>query len=46
MLLKMGARFSVILRLQRRRFAMMGPRTGDQNQLFYLFNLDSRIPGV
>jgi hypothetical protein len=25
-------------------FAMMGRQTGDQSQLFYLFNLDRRIP--
>src|SRR5450432_1423642 len=29
---------------QRRRFAMMGRQTGDQSQLFYLFNLEERIP--
>jgi transposase len=29
---------------QRRRFAMMGRRTSDQSQLFYLFNLEERIP--
>ena len=23
---------------------MMGRQTGDQNQLFYLFNLEERIP--
>src|SRR5438128_2679219 len=27
-----------------RRFAMMGRQTGDQGQLFYLFNLERRIP--
>jgi hypothetical protein len=30
--------------IQRRRFAMMGRQTGDQSQLFYLFNLERRIP--
>src|ERR1700676_374502 len=30
--------------VQRRRFAMMGRQTGDQSQLFYLFNLERRIP--
>src|SRR3974377_1193202 len=30
--------------IQRRRFAMMGRQTGDQCQLFYLFNLERRIP--
>src|SRR5215213_6811343 len=29
---------------QRRRFAMMGRQAGDQSQLFYLFNLEERIP--
>src|SRR3954471_13040827 len=29
---------------QRRRFGMMGRQTGDQSQLFYLFNLEGRIP--
>src|SRR6202034_4449222 len=28
----------------RRRFAMMGRQAGDQSQLFYLFNLERRIP--
>src|SRR6202034_2806464 len=28
----------------RRRFAMMGRQSGDQNRLFYLFNLERRIP--
>jgi transposase len=27
-----------------RRFVMMGQQTGDQSQLFYLFNLERRIP--
>jgi hypothetical protein len=30
--------------IERRRFAMMGRQTGDQSQLFYLFNLERRIP--
>jgi hypothetical protein len=30
-------------RLRRRR-GMMGRQTGDQSQLFYLFNLEDRIP--
>jgi transposase len=30
--------------IQRRRFAMMGRQTGDQSRLFYLFNLERRIP--
>src|SRR5258708_22284113 len=30
--------------MQRRRLAMMGWQTGDQRQLFYLFNLERRIP--
>src|ERR1700693_5562986 len=30
--------------IQRRRFAMMGRQTSDQSQLFYLFNLERRIP--
>src|SRR5476649_2236206 len=29
---------------RRRRFAMMGRQTVDQSQLFYLFNLEERIP--
>src|ERR1035437_3281068 len=29
---------------QRRRFAMMGRQRGDQSQLFYLFNLEGRVP--
>jgi transposase len=29
---------------QRRGIAMMGRQTGDQSQLFYLFNLEGRIP--
>ena len=28
----------------RRRFAMMGRQAGDQSQLFYLFNLERRVP--
>src|SRR5271169_106407 len=30
--------------IRRWRFAMMGRQTGDQSQLFYLFNLERRIP--
>src|ERR1700680_4541739 len=30
--------------IQRRGVAMMGRQTGDQSQLFYLFNLERRIP--
>src|SRR5262249_33277110 len=30
--------------IQRRRFVMMGRQTGDQGQLFYLVNLERRIP--
>src|ERR1700681_3557895 len=29
---------------QRRERVMMGRQTGDQSQLFYLFNLEERIP--
>jgi hypothetical protein len=32
--------------IRRRRLAMMGRQTGDQSQLFYLFNLERRIPTV
>src|SRR3979409_1678694 len=49
MLLKKGSRYSmnsdsVCRGIRRRRFAMMGRQTGDQSQLFYLFNLERRIP--
>jgi hypothetical protein len=30
--------------IQRQRFAMMGRQMGNQSQMFYLFNLERRIP--
>ena len=49
MVLKKGSLFSansdsVWLRLSAAEVAMMGRQTGDQSQLFYLFNLEGRIP--
>jgi hypothetical protein len=49
MVLKKGSLFSansdsVWLRLSSAEVAMMGRQTGDQSQLFYLFNLEGRIP--
>jgi hypothetical protein len=35
---------SVCLRVSAAEVAMMGRQTGDQSQLFYLFNLERRIP--
>src|SRR6202140_1430660 len=37
-------RDSVCRGIRRRGFAMMGGQTGDRSQLFYLFNLERRIP--
>ena len=49
MVLKKGSLFSansdsVWLRLSAAEVAMMGRQTGDQSQLFYLFNLERRVP--
>jgi hypothetical protein len=31
-------------KIRHRRFAVMGRQTGDQSQLFYLFNIERRVP--